>query len=95
MTCAYIVIDVDVNRPEQYELYKKLSTQAMRVHGAEVLARGGRIEVLEGRKPDRIVLLKFASLDAARGFYHSTHYQRARHAREGAAAMNMMIVEGI
>jgi uncharacterized protein (DUF1330 family) len=92
---AYIVADVEVTDPAQYEDYKKLSTAAMRAHGAEVLVRGGRTEPLEGREPHRVVVLKFPSMQAARAFYDSPEYARARAARANAAVMNMFIVEGL
>ena len=45
---AYIIANIDVTDPAQYEEYKKLSTIAMKAHGAEVCVRGGKVEVLEG-----------------------------------------------
>ncbi len=92
---AYIIADVEVTDPAQYEEYKKLSTAAMQAYGAEVLVRGGRSERLEGRAPGRVVVLRFPSLQAARAFYDSAEYARARAARANAAIMNMFIVEGL
>lgn len=92
---AYIIADVQITDAAQYEEYKRLSTAAMQAHGAEVLVRGGRVEPLEGRAPHRVVVLKFASLQAARAFYDSHEYARARAARANAAIMNMFIVEGL
>ena len=96
MPSAYIIANVDVTNPEQYEEYKKLSTIAMKVHGAEVCIRGGNVEVLEGDwNPSRFVMLKFPSVDAARAFNDSVEYAAARQARQGAAVMRMLIVEGV
>ena len=54
------------------------------------------VEVLEGDwTPDRVVVLKFPSIDAARRFNDSPEYGRARAAREGAAVMRMVVVEGV
>ncbi len=92
---AYIIADVEVTDPAQYEEYKKLSTAAMQAYGAEVLVRGGCTQRLEGRAPGRIVVLRFPSLQAARAFYDSPEYARARAARANAAIMNMFIVEGL
>jgi len=93
---AYIIANVDVTNPEQYEEYKKLSTIAMKAHGAEVCIRGGNVEVLEGDwNPSRFVMLKFPSVDAARAFNDSVEYAAARQARQGAAVMRMLIVEGV
>jgi uncharacterized protein (DUF1330 family) len=96
MTSAYIIANVTVTNPVQYEEYKKWSTAAMQVHGAEVCVRGGKSEVLEGDwSPDRLVVLKFPSLEAARRFDGSPEYARARASRQGAAIMRMVVVEGV
>ena len=96
MSSAYIIANVDVKNPAQYEEYRRLSSIAMKAHGAEVCVRGGKVGVLEGDwTPDRLVLLKFASVEQARKFYDSTEYGAARNAREGIAVMRMVIVEGV
>ena len=96
MTSAYILADVDVTNPEQYEEYKKLSTIAMKAHGAEVCIRGGKVDVLEGDwSPKRVILLKFPSAEAARKFNDSVEYDAARKSRQGAALMRMVLVEGV
>ena len=96
MPSAYIIASVTVTDPVQYEEYKKWSSIAMQAHGAEVCVRGGAVEVLEGDwNPGRTVVLKFSSVDAARSFYHSPEYTKARAAREGAAVMRMVLVEGV
>jgi uncharacterized protein (DUF1330 family) len=96
MASAYIIANVDVKNPEQYEEYKRLSTIAMKAHGAEVCVRGGKLEVLEGDwNPGRMVLLKFPSVEQARKFYDSAEYSAARKAREGIAVMRMVLVEGV
>ncbi|MCJ0762634.1 DUF1330 domain-containing protein [Variovorax terrae] len=95
MSSAYIIANVTVTNPAQYEEYKKLSTLAMKAHGAEVCVRGGSIEVLEGDwAPTRLVLLKFPSVEQARAFNDSVEYDAARQARQGAAVMRMVLVEG-
>jgi uncharacterized protein (DUF1330 family) len=96
MPSAYILANVKVTNPAQYEDYKKWSTAAMQAHGAEVCVRGGAVEVLEGDwTPDRLVLLKFPSVEAAKAFNDSPEYGRAREARQGAAIMRMVVVEGL
>ena len=96
MSSAYIIANVRVSDTTQYEEYKKLSTLAIRKHRAEVCVRGGPVEVLEGDwHPDRVVVLKFGSMEQARAFNASAEYSLARQAREGAAVMRMILVEGV
>jgi uncharacterized protein (DUF1330 family) len=93
---AYIIANVSVNNPGLYEEYRRLSSIAMKAHGAEVCVRGGKFDVLEGDwTPSRLVLLKFPSTEQARRFYDSAEYGAARKAREGIAQMRMVLVEGV
>ena len=39
---AYLIADVTVTKPAQYEDYKRLSTLAMRAYDAKILVRGGQ-----------------------------------------------------
>ena len=95
MPSAYIIANVSVTNPTQYEQYKKLSSVAMQAYGAEVCVRGGAIEVIEGDwQPERLVVLKFPSTEQARRFVASPEYASARAARQGAAVMRMLLVEG-
>jgi uncharacterized protein (DUF1330 family) len=96
MPSAYILANITVTNPEQYEEYKKLSSAAMKAHGAELCVRGGKVEILEGDwQPERVVLLKFPSVEAARRFNESVEYGAARKSRRGAAVMRMVLIEGV
>ncbi|MBI3452755.1 MAG: DUF1330 domain-containing protein [Rhodospirillales bacterium] len=93
---AYVVADVDVTNPTQYEEYKKLSPGAIAKHGGRFLARGGQSAVLEGDwRPSRVVIIEFPSLNQARNFYTSVEYTAARRVRAGAATFKMVVVEGV
>ena len=95
MPSAYIIANVSVTNPSQYEQYKKLSSIAMQAYGAEVCVRGGAIEVMEGDwQPERLVVLKFPSTEQARRFEASPEYASARAARQRAAGQRMLLVEG-
>lgn len=96
MSSGYLIAYVDVTNPTQYEDYKRLSSAAMQAHGAEVCVRGGAVQPLEGDwAPTRVIVLKFPSFEAAKAFYETEEYRRARDARAGAAVMNMIAVEGL
>ncbi|WP_416757201.1 DUF1330 domain-containing protein [Roseateles sp. So40a] len=93
---AFIIADVTVTDADQMAKYREWSTKAMQEHGAEVLVRGGAVEVLEGPwTPSRLVVLKFADRDAARRFYDSETYQHAKSLREHAGVMRMIVVDGV
>jgi uncharacterized protein (DUF1330 family) len=93
---AYLIAEVDVTDALRYEDYKRLSSLAIAAHGAKVLVRGGAVTTLEGDwSPKRVVVLEFADADAARAFSASAEYSAARNARQGAASMRMIVVEGV
>jgi uncharacterized protein (DUF1330 family) len=93
---AFIIADVTVTDADQMAKYREWSTKAMQEHGAEVLVRGGAIEVLEGPwTPSRLVVLKFPDRAAAKAFYDSETYQHAKTLREHAGVMRMIVVDGV
>ena len=93
---GYIIANVQVTNPAQYEEYKKWSSAAMQATGAEVCVRGGKLEVLEGDwTPERLVVLKFPTFEAAKAFYDTPEYMKAREARADAAIMRLVVVEGL
>ena len=93
---GYVVVNSVVTDPEQYASYRELAAQAVERHGGRYLARGGEMGVLEGEwEPERLVILEFDSLEAARGWYESEEYAAARDARAGAATMHMVAVAGV
>ena len=69
MPSGYIIANVRVTNPAQYEEYKKWSTAAFQAHNAEICVRGGAVEVMEGDwTPERVVIAKFPSFEAAKAF---------------------------
>jgi uncharacterized protein (DUF1330 family) len=95
MPKGYVISRVDVKDPEAYARYVAAGTKAIAAHGGRPLARGGRHEALEGKARARNVVLEFDSYEAARAYFHSAEYQAARALREGAAEMEMVLVEGV
>jgi uncharacterized protein (DUF1330 family) len=92
---AYIIAEVTITNEEQMKEYRVWSSRAMQEHGVEVVVRGGAIEPLEGNwVPQRVVVLKFKDLAAARAYYDSETYTHARKVREGAGTIRMFAVEG-
>ena len=92
---AYIIARVRVTDADQYGQYKLLTPAAVANHGGTFIVRGGEHQVLEGQADDRrIVVLEFPTSAGARAFYDSPEYVHARAVRDGAAEMEMVVVEG-
>ncbi len=93
---AYLVVDIEVTDPAKFEEYKKLAPAAIAKFGGRYLIRGGAYETVEGDwKPQRVTVVEFESMEKAKAFYDSPQYQLAVKAREGAANMKMLLVQGV
>ncbi len=97
MPAAYLIVDMQVTDPEQYQQYMAEAPAAVKAAGGEYLVRGGRFETLEGDwQPARIAMLRFPSYEQAKAFYDGEMYRQARARRAGATAFfNMVLVEGV
>jgi uncharacterized protein (DUF1330 family) len=94
MPKGYVISRVDIKDADAYAKYAAAATEAIRQYGGKPLARGGRFEALEGSARARNVVLEFESFEQAKTYYHSAEYQAAKALREGAAIMEMVVVEG-
>lgn len=91
---AYVIVEVDVTNPEGYDEYRPLATRSVARHGGRFVVRGGKAEAWEGEWKNRIVVLEFEDLDAARAWYYSDDYQAALRIRQGNSTARMIAVEG-
>ena len=93
---AYAIFDIEVTDPATYEEYKKLAPPAIAAHGGKYLARGGKVDVLEGEwSPKRIVILEFPNAQQAKDWIDSVEYSEARAMRHASATTRAILVEGL
>ena len=93
---AYIIGRVRVTDWSRYAAYMQGTPGVVAHFGGRFLARGGEVGTLEGpEETDRVVILEFPTVAAARGFYGSEEYQRLKGLREGAALAQFVVVEGV
>jgi uncharacterized protein (DUF1330 family) len=93
---AYVIVDVTVNNPEEYAEYRALSGPSVEQYGGTFIARGGAVTALEGDwTPQRLVIIEFPSVDAARRWWDSPEYTVAKQIRYRTADSRMIVVEGV
>src|SRR3954469_10720022 len=93
---AYVIANVRIKDPELYKEYTAGVPAAVAAFGGRFLARGGAVEEREGSwSPERVVVLEFPDIDAARGWYESEEYQRLAAIRRRAAEADLVITEGV
>lgn len=92
---AYLIGRMTITDPVTYGEYKKRTPAIVAAFGGRFLSRGGRKVTLEGvEEARRVVVVEFPSLEKAWEFYYSPEYQEAIALRKGAAAMELIAVEG-
>jgi uncharacterized protein (DUF1330 family) len=93
---AFVLANVTVKDPVRYEEYRRLVTPTLAKYGGRFIARGGRIEILEGHwQPDRLVILEFPSMDQARQWWNSPEYTEAKLIRQATSEGTLLILEGV
>ena len=93
---AYVLFDIEVIDPVQYETYKKLAPATVAAYGGRYLARGGRTETVEGDwKPNRLVILEFESFERAKEWMNSHEYSTIKHLRLESTHSKTVILEGL
>ena len=94
MAKGYWVGRVDVTNPDAYKNYVAANAAAFKKYGAHFLVRGGAFEALEGAARARNVVIEFKDYATALACYRSPEYAHAMSFRKGAAAVDMLVIEG-
>ncbi len=93
---AYVIANVRITDPDRYPEYSGRVPQTIERYGGRYLARGGKVEVLEGDwKPQRLVILEFESMERLREWYASPEYAPLKQLREEVAVSQLAVVEGL
>jgi uncharacterized protein (DUF1330 family) len=92
---AYIIVEVTIHNPAEYEDYKKLTPQSLKPFDGKFIVRGGQTESLEGDwNPERIVVLEFPNVEKAKAWWNSEGYAPAKALRQRTAYTKMIVVPG-
>ena len=93
---AYVILNVEVSDPTQYETYKVQAPVSIEAYGGRYLVRGGPVDILEGRwTPRRVVVLEFPDKRQAHLWWNSTEYADAKAMRNASSYSEMIVVEGV
>lgn len=95
MTAFAIMIRDRMRDPELFREYGALARLARPETGMEALAFYGATDTLEGAAADGVVVLRFDTMDAAKAWYDSEAYRKARSVRQQAADYRVILVEGV
>jgi uncharacterized protein (DUF1330 family) len=92
---AYVVVTERVTDEKGFDEYRSAVVDTLVPFKGRFLIRGGRLSVIEGEWPmPRLVVIEFASREAAEGWYRSPAYQKIVPLRLKSAVGNLVIVDG-
>lgn len=94
MTKGYWIPHLDVAAMDKFQAYRTTADAWHKTNGSELLVRGGRRKVMEGKLRERNVLREYHSYAQALAAYSSPEYTHAHALREGHALCDFLIVEG-
>jgi uncharacterized protein (DUF1330 family) len=93
---AYAISDVEILDDELIKTYRLLAQDSIAKYGGRYLARGGRVEPVEGGwTPKAIIIVEFPDMARAKAWYQSPDYAEALKVRTDALSRRLIFVEGV
>jgi uncharacterized protein (DUF1330 family) len=93
---AYVIGEIEVTDPKAYEEYRRQVDAVNAKYGGRFLARGGKVEILEGGgSPKRMVVLEFPSMEQLLKWYRSPEYAPLSRLRQKASKGRLVALEGL
>ena len=94
MNKGYWIVRVDIINKDSFLSYVNNNSEALKKYNAKYIVRAGEHETVEGRTRSRNTILEFPSYEAALKCWNSPEYQKVKSLREGAAEIDIVIIEG-
>ena len=93
---AYFIVQSTIKDEAQFQNYRQAVVPFVAGFGERLVARGAKVEVLEGEHDTRpVVMFEFPSMDAIRAFWNSPDYVPIKKLREGIATINVWAFPGV
>ncbi len=97
---AWLVSTVRITDMDRFGAYARAIAGLAEAHGGRYVVRGSVTEQAEGEAPadaiggERIVVVEFPDMDAARAYLGSEAYRAGKALRVGAADVNIRLIAG-
>jgi uncharacterized protein (DUF1330 family) len=92
---AFSVGELEVTDAAGYAPIAEILAAENKKAGAKLVVRAGRVEVVEGAAPKRVVISQWRSMDDAKKFYSSAVVRKAFEDRKKFTNARLYIVEGL
>ena len=92
---TYVINEIVITEPDRFQTYADQVPAILKAYGGEYIIRGGAPERVDGPEPPhRLVVLKFATREAARAWRNSPEYLAILPIREATSTSRVYIVDG-
>ncbi|WP_430423084.1 DUF1330 domain-containing protein [Phenylobacterium sp.] len=92
---AYVINEIVVTEPERFLTYSSQVPAILAQYGGAYVVRGGAPERVDGPEPpERLVVLRFESREAAMAWRTSPEYLAILPIREATSTSRVYIVDG-
>ncbi len=92
---AYVVNEIQVHEPARFQTYAEQVPAILAQYGGQYVVRGGAPERVDGAAPpERLVVLRFESREAALAWRNSPEYRAILPIREATSTSRVYIVDG-
>lgn len=92
---AYLILDIEVIDSALYARYIAKAPEIIERYGGRYLVRGGSVLPVSGSwRPERMVVIEFASAARAQECLNSPEYREITPLREQATVSRAIIIEG-
>jgi uncharacterized protein (DUF1330 family) len=93
---ALVLVEISIHDYDLYEEYKKHTLATIQKFRGRFVVRVAKTESLEGDwNPERLVIVEFPSVQAAKDWWASPEYTIAKNIRYRAASSKMLVVESV
>lgn len=93
---AFVIVNDEILDEGTFSDFRERIGATVDAHGGRYLVRGGSLEVIEGSwSADRLVVVEFDDVGAARAWLSSPEYTELKAIRERSANANVILVEGV
>jgi uncharacterized protein (DUF1330 family) len=91
---AYVINEIVVTEPQRFQTYADQVPAILAKYGGAYVVRGGAPERVDGPEPpERLVVLRFESREAARAWRQSPEYRAILPIREATSTSRVYIVD--
>jgi uncharacterized protein (DUF1330 family) len=93
---AYLIVQSTIRDEPQYQKYREAVRPFIAGFGGKMVARGAKVDILEGEHDTRpVVMFEFPTIEAIHAFWNSPDYVPIKKLRDGIATLNVWAFPGV